>query len=472
MQRRSFLQIAAASGLALSIPAIWRQGAVREARAGDGKFSGPFLVTIQAGGGWDPTSFFDPKGGVDNDRSTVNQFYTKDQIIPVGPFQATPAKYTVGGDTPVDVYTAEAFLSDNKDRLLLFNGVDTLTNNHETGTRQSFSGKLNEGYPCLAAMYAASVAKTNAVPLAFISNGGFDATQGLTSVTRSGDVGTLKRIAYPTAMDPNSDDKRGYQSSKTWEKIASMQNARLEALNAKKRLPYLASGSSALAAARSGTNELARLFENGNIPDGFELIKTDTFPGMDGTPGAYANAGGINRLVDMAQQIQLILLAFRAGLAASANIVLGGFDTHSNHDNDQLESGLQLLRGITFLFEQAKAWGLDDQIVCMVGSEFGRTPYYNDGNGKDHWNITSQAILANPALATKLGIRAGRVVGGSTDDYKAKGVDLKNPDTVHDDGSGSKISPESINVAMRGALGIDKSVTDQFPLTAEGINLA
>jgi hypothetical protein len=463
----------AASGLALSVPALARRGGLREAHAGDGKFAGPFLVTIQAGGGWDPTSFFDPKGGVDGDRTTPNQFYTKGDIIPVGPFKATPAKYTVGNAEvgTADVYTAQRFLQDNQARLLLFNGVDTLTNNHETGTRQSFSGKLNEGYPCISAMYAASVAKTAAVPLAFISNGGFDATQGLTSVTRSGDVGTLKRVAYPTAMDPNSDDKRGYQSPKTWDKIASMQNERLTALNAKKRLPYLATGSSALAAARGGTNELARLFENGNIPADFKLIDTDTFPGMDGEAAAYAGRGGIGRLVDMAQQAQLILLAFRAGLAASANIVLGGFDTHSNHDNDQLENGLQLLRAITFLFQQAKEWGLDDQLIVMVGSEFGRTPYYNDGNGKDHWNITSAAILANPAMQTKLKIRAGRVVGGSTDDYKAQGVDLKNPDTLHTDGTGTKISPESINVAMRAALGIDKSITDAFPLTAEAINL-
>ena len=54
MQRRRFLQAAAAAGLALTAPSI-----VSRASAGE-PFAGPFWILVHASGGWDPTLMFDP----------------------------------------------------------------------------------------------------------------------------------------------------------------------------------------------------------------------------------------------------------------------------------------------------------------------------------------------------------------------------------------------------------------------------
>ena len=53
MDRRSFLKIAAMTGLAVAAP--------RTARAALSPYKGPFYVMISARGGWDPTYLCDPK---------------------------------------------------------------------------------------------------------------------------------------------------------------------------------------------------------------------------------------------------------------------------------------------------------------------------------------------------------------------------------------------------------------------------
>ncbi len=53
--------------------------------------------------------------------------------------------------------------------------------------------------------------------------------------------------------------------------------------------------------------------------------------------GSSAFLGSSEGCQGFAQQAQLAVAAFKSGLAASANLNLGGFDTHSNHDRDQVQ---------------------------------------------------------------------------------------------------------------------------------------
>ncbi len=66
--------------------------------------------------------------------------------------------------------------------------------------------------------------------------------------------------------------------------------------------------------------------------------------------------------------------------------------------------------------------GIADKLVLLVTSDFGRTPKYNTGDGKDHWNVTS-VLVSGPQ------IRGGRVVG-KTDDFSYKIVET--PVHIHD----------------------------------------
>ena len=83
-------------------------------------------------------------------------------------------------------------------------------------------------------------------------------------------------------------------------------------------------------------------------------------------------------------QAELAVAAFASGLAVSANLNLGGFDTHGTHDEDQTAALTLLLEGIDHLWEQLVLRGLQDRVTVLIGSDFGRTPFYNTGDGKDH----------------------------------------------------------------------------------------
>ena len=56
ISRRQVLGGLGGLGLFVTLPAL-------RARAGSTGFDGPYLITVHAGGGWDPTTSFDGKVG-------------------------------------------------------------------------------------------------------------------------------------------------------------------------------------------------------------------------------------------------------------------------------------------------------------------------------------------------------------------------------------------------------------------------
>ena len=62
----------------------------------------------------------------------------------------------------------------------------------------------------------------------------------------------------------------------------------------------------------------------------------------------------------------------------------------------------RLLEGVDFLMEEIERQGLTDKVIVMIGSDFARTPWYNDGNGKDHWSITSMMLMGPVLRVTAL----------------------------------------------------------------------
>src|SRR5205807_3107073 len=49
----------------------------------------------------------------------------------------------------------------------------------------------------------------------------------------------------------------------------------------------------------------------------------------------------------------------------------------------------EFLAGIDCLLRRAEELQIREKLVVVVQSEMGRTPNYNNGNGKDHWSIGS-----------------------------------------------------------------------------------
>mgnify|MGYP002147576807 CR=1 FL=1 len=432
MDRRNFLKVAAMTGLAVAAP--------RTARALT-PYNGPFYVMISARGGWDPTYLCDPKpkGG------PFNRLYDFDpDTDKVGPFHFAdiPLAANLVTDPMALPYLMKTgdFFSKHANNLLVFNGVNMQTNNHDRGVTTTWSGRGDGNYPNFAALVAATRAPAH--PLAFISSGGYDGTGNLIPVTRLNSVTSFRKLAEPNRVNPADPKNLGtYVPEKTFDRIQAAQDARLKAFQAKQHLPRVADSAGQLYTAR------------GNLATLSQVALPDTLIDL---PNEIAD---LERLM---QQTQLAIAAFQAGLAVGVNLELGGFDTHANHDTVQVRQLAKLLKGIDYVVEQATAAGIYGDMVIMVGSDFGRGKGYNGvnaGDGKDHWPVSSAMFLSgDPSL-----INAGRVIGGTDDvDQLPLPVD---PDTLETlepgDDTGVVITAAHLHLALRELAGVSEGAPAQ-----------
>ncbi len=445
MDRRRFLQIAGLAGLAVVAPV-----GLRKVTAAPNKYTGPFWIMVNAGGGWDPTISCDPKGGTAGDKTTVNQSFDKSQIKQVGSISYAPTELIVDG---ISVASCESFFTKHSKRMMVINGVDTTTNNHDAGSRTTWSGQMTEGMPSLAAMVAALAGTDQPLPMGFLSSGGYDATGGLVPLTRFGSTSAVQRLAYPNVVDPTKTTPSNYHTQATASRIAAAQAARLQSMKSQQSLPTVGEAMSSLFMARQSDDGLALI---GEELKKLQIVSLDQFPDLS----QIQNRNAVNGLLNLMKQAQIALVSFKSGVAASANLNIGGFDSHDDNDNRQTSLQMQLLRALDYIFDEAEAMGIGDQVYVLVGSDFGRTPYYNDGNGKDHWNITSM-LFSGPQIP------GDRVIGGTDDAFKPTKV---NPSTLKEDPGGIRIETKHIHKALRKLAGLTGTEFDkQFPLPGEDL---
>jgi len=412
MERRDFLKLASMAGLGVVVA-----GPLAGNAAAADPYTGKLFLFIHAGGGWDPTSFCDPKGALAVDEPDPMNHYLASDIETAGNIKYAP----VGGNS--------VFFQKYAPRLLVLNGVDVGTNSHDAGTRTTWCGTLKEGKPSLGALLAGVFGPT--LPMAYISNGGYDYTAGVSAITRVPDTGTLSRIAFPDQINPDSDQPELFHTEGTTKRILAAREARHQAKLATQKLPKLREEMSTLYASRLGQNELKQLIQY--LPADFEQ-------------------GQIQR------QAQVAIAAYRAGICIAANLSIGGFDTHGQHDQNHIPRLTEIWEGVDFILTYAEQQGVAQQIVIVMGSDFGRTPRYNMGDGKDHWNITSMMMIGD-------GIPGNRVIGATDDGHNPLTID---PASLAVSPSGVRIKPGHIHKALRRYAGIDTAeVVQRFPIAEE-----
>ncbi len=432
MDRRNFLKIAGMTGLAVSAPF-----GVRHVLAQPDPYKGPFFVLVNAGGGWDPVYLCDPKN-----RGPLNRIY--DGAATAGNIKYAPIPIddaSLGLEPGGSAYlmSNQQFFEKYAAQLTVLNGIDMSTNNHDGGSRATWSGRLSEGVPSFGAIVAATRAPDSS--LAYISSGGYDATEGLIPLTRMSSIDALRRVAYPNQTDPNSPDTELFHSTSTAARIRKAQEERLKAQLAQQRLPRVKTAMSELTLARASDDVLKDLVLPADLVD---------LPGYQ-----------LGDLRSMMQQSQLAVAAFKAGMAVAVNLNLGGFDTHANHDVDQVRQLAKLLAGVDFLMAEAEKAGIAGDLVIMMGSDFARGPGYNADNqygGKDHWSITSAMLMGR-------GIGTNRVIGATTDDQLALAID---PSSLALKDGGKVLKPETIHLALRKLAGVaDGAPAQAYPLAGD-----
>lgn len=418
MNRRDFLKLSSAAGLCIGGSALlgraWADG---ETTPGNPVgYAGPLLVMVQATGGWDPTLLCDPK-------PTTNNSYTEAGVKMAGSIAYAP----IGTD-------ADAFFGDHHDKMTVINGVDVATNNHESGRRNMASGRLGSGYPNLAALVAG--VKSPESPMAFLTFGGYERTQGVVAPVRDGNANRLAELAYPERIDAANVDSATYHSEAAHGIIASAREERAAQMFAAQELPRYQSSLDTLMTARTGADDLKLLQEV--LPE--------------------PNANNDFR------KCQLIIAAYKAGIGVAANLAMGGFDTHSSHDTDHKARMNTLLRMVSFLWAEAARQGVEDKLVVLMSSDFGRSPGYNGNAGKDHWSVSSMIAMGN-------GIPGDRVVGRTSDGHTLVPLDATTLTEPAED-EGVRIQPMHVHRAMRRVLDVNGSDIDAaFPLGTDDDDL-
>ena len=148
-------------------------------------YRGKLFVFVQADGGWDPTSFCDPKANTLG-APIINHWVQRDDIRQAGNIPYAPFANNM------------AFFEKYRSRMLVINGVDAQTNSRTVGIVRNWSGRTAEGYPTLSALLAAHYAP--ALPISYLSFGGFFVTAGITRFTRINEARLLKTIARPAVQ--------------------------------------------------------------------------------------------------------------------------------------------------------------------------------------------------------------------------------------------------------------------------------
>jgi hypothetical protein len=418
MLRRNFLHLCKAAGLGLAAPvgidSLLRADELKKTEATG--YPGPYYVVFNASGGWDTTYLMDPKG-VDG----INRLFQQGDILTEGAHRFAPtAKHIEKGMSNEDFFTKYG------KELRTLNGLDLSVNNHTPCARYMATGKLDStNFPTFPALVAACHGAD--APLAFLTFGNYSATGNLVPMSRVPYLQSLNLLAKADFVEGN--ERAPYHDPFVSDRIEKALQEQFDARVSSVRLPRVERSQSMLYSAQVNSKALQRV-----VPF---------------IPKQQAKER-------LAQQADIALASFKAGVCISANLSIGQFDSHNNNDIDQMKLIPEFLDGIDYVLKRAEELQIREKLVVVMQSEMGRTPTYNNGNGKDHWSINSIMFLGP-------GIGGNRVIGATDEKQQLTPVDAKTLTT--NDQTGVRIRPEHIHDALRRLAGIaEHPFSKQFPL--------
>ena len=329
-------------------------------------YRGKLFVFVQADGGWDPTSFCDPKANTPGE-PVINHWAKDDEVrqagnIPYAPFARN-----------------EAFFEKYHRRMLVINGVDAQTNSHTVGVVHNWSGRNSEGYPTTTALLAAHYAPD--LPVPYLSFGGFSATAGHSPASPASTMRTCcATIAAPALT---TGEHTGIPTS---------------AKRTGRRSESLPGGDRRTAGVGARTCCRATSAPPGVLPLGVRHRGAEGLRGRDSPRGraraVRRRARRDNSDSTLRRQAQLTVLAFKTGSRGERRPLARGI-RHPRLPRPADHEWLfgNLTDSVDYLWEYAEEHGVADRMVVVIGSDFGRTNFYNAQDGKDHWPIGSFIVM-------------------------------------------------------------------------------
>ena len=106
----------------------------------------------------------------------------------------------------------------------------------------------------------------------------------------------------------------------------------------------------------------------------------------------------------LARHLHDVATLIRAGFGARVYYTsIGGFDTHANQNLTHGQLLGQLSESLAAFLDDLKAAGLDDRVLMMTFSEFGRRVKENGSRGTDHGAAAPMFIAGSPCRAGIVG---------------------------------------------------------------------
>lgn len=365
-----------------------------------------FLLHLFANGGWDCASFCDPKI---NAGGTINNWAKTTDIKRTGALAFAP------------IADNERFFTRHYDKTLVINGINAQTNVHSAGRLTSLTGHNKNGYPSLGALYAAH--QNNQLPMPLLVGNSFE-TGGIIAATQI-NGGLLEILKRPAATD------KQYLNPVQQQLIDSA-------------LQHAANQGQADAFYRSAL-----------------LSKQDY---LAQTVAFYQSlsSDGLAKTSKVVNDIKFALAAFAAGTSIACDYSINGFDTHTDHDKNMLAPLSTLTAAADAAWHFAEQLQIDQRLLVIINSEFGRTPFYNDVAGKDHWPFHSVIIMKKNVAWTN------HVIGQTDERLVGAPLDLT---TLAPDPNGVLLDMGHIQRALREYLNIDAGFNKQYPLNSTLLNM-
>ena len=430
MDRRDFLKVVAGAGMSAALGGIH----LSNARAATSPY---IVVQLLGAGAWDTSMLCNPLPNL-NTNNYANA--AVNYISPPSSFNITQVgAFSVAPTSP----TLISFMKKYSSRLMWINGLDGNSNNHFTGQSFAKTGLLPDGYPSLGALHSA----INAPQLATgFASAGPSPTASITSLTPILDPTSIVSLVQgPTDID--------LQNPNEYPRLQSQMQARQQRLQAKNNLPpRYADQMSRFAFLRDNAGSLDAL------PNAYADLLANVPNWTDPNEAAQnPNTHYANNVVGAAR----VGMAYvSAGMTVAFDTYSDLFDTHSQHDITHPTAIRQYFETFDFLIRAGDYLGISDRLIIVGASDFGRTPTYNGGGGKDHWPI-SGALVMVPGVGN-------RVIGATDDGLNALSVNQK---TLAPDDSGVHMYTSHLQLALRRFIGVaDSDLASQFPLAVEELD--
>ncbi|HEV7221087.1 MAG TPA: DUF1501 domain-containing protein [Pirellulales bacterium] len=199
------------------------------------------------------------------------------------------------------------------------------------------------------------------------------------------------------------------------EPIADLRSPARNATLAELERALLGDANESHAAARPGDLNLPARAHSFDVARGMMREAPEVFDLARETPATFADYGSQpGDKVSFAAQCLLARRLIERGVRVVELIDTGSHDNWDAHGDMQQHRGkaARVDRPLAALLRDLRRRGLLDDTLVAICTEFGRTPWSDNGKGRNHWRRAFSCLLAGA------GVKGG-IVYGQTDEYGA-----------------------------------------------------